>query len=113
MNIGNTRSFNEDRIISTEEFQFEHRPTTINIYPDQNTLKRLVKRSKRNRDVLEIENTKGKIVSRSTNDANIKSTKAMPITYPLKLIFYYSPQDQSLHYEILCPLQSLISDTSI
>ena len=107
MNIGNTRSFNEDRIISTEEFQFEHRPTTINIYPDQNTLKRLVKRSKRNGD------TKGKIVSRSTNYANINSTKAVPLTYPLKLLFYSSHQDQSIHYAILCPLQSLISDTLI
>ena len=51
-NIGNNRSFNEDKIPSTAEFQFETRPITIYMDPYQNNLEILMERSCRNRDAL-------------------------------------------------------------
>ena len=82
-NIGNISSFNEDTIPSTAEFHFETRPITIDMDPDHKTIERLMKRSRRNRAVLEFANAKGKREARSKNNVNIKRTKAITFTEPL------------------------------
>ena len=80
---------------------------------DQNTLIILMKISIRNRSVLEFSNSKGKRESRSKNDVNFKRTKSITSTDPLEMAFSSSPQYQLRNILMLCPLQSVSSDTSI
>ena len=83
------------------------------MYTDQNTLDILVKMIRGKRAILESVNAKGKRYSISKSNVNIKSTKYITFTDPLELSFSSLPKDQSRHYSILCPLQSVSSDTPI
>ena len=87
MNIGNTDFLNEDKILSTAEFQFETRPSTIDVDTDQNTLDILMKISMIDRAVLEFVYQEWKRESRSKNNVNIKSTKEITFMEPLELSF--------------------------
>ena len=81
--------------------------------PDQNNLEVLMKRSRRNRAILEFSNAKENIESRSKNYVNIKRIKAIKFAEPLELSFSSSPQYKSRSYVMICPKQSVRSDTSL